>query len=153
MSGMKNTDAAVELFAQGYNCAQSVFAAFGPKFGLERSECLIIASALGGGIGRQGDTCGAVAGALMILGLECGNVVAEDPAAKAQAYARGQEFIDAFKERNSTIICRELLGLDMSDPDTFKTASEAGLITTVCTRAVRDAGEILEIMLGSSDTE
>jgi hypothetical protein len=63
------TDKALRLFDQGFNCAQSVFVTFAPRFGLDEPSALKIAAAFGGGMSRCGSVCGVFSGALMVLGL------------------------------------------------------------------------------------
>ena len=95
----------------------------------------------------MGETCGAVTGALMVLGLKYGNATAEDKAAKADTYEKVVEYINRFKARNGSVVCRELLGCDISKPDGMKKAREDGLFDSICPKMVRDASEILETML------
>jgi len=95
---------------------------------------------------RCGLTCGAVTGALMVLGLQHGMDLLELPEAKEETYSRTQRFMEAFKARNVSITCQDLLGCDISRPEGMARAKEKGLFTTVCPRVVRDAVEILESM-------
>ena len=66
---MSHTDLALSRFSEGFSCSQSVLAAFAPELGLDADAALRVSAAFGGGMGRLGDTCGAVTGALMVLGL------------------------------------------------------------------------------------
>jgi hypothetical protein len=59
------------LHNAGFNCAQAVFAALAPEFGLDQATAVKIAATLGGGIARTGETCGAVTGALLTIGPPC----------------------------------------------------------------------------------
>jgi hypothetical protein len=52
-----------------------------------------------------------------------------------------------FTERNGTIVCRDLLGCDISTQEGFERAKQQGLFDTVCTKLVKDSVEILEDML------
>jgi len=137
-------DNAAEMFRQKYNCAQATLAALGPAEGLERDTCLKIASTFGGGIGRMGETCGAVTGSLMVLGLRCGGQTIGNPEAKAAVYERAGEFVEAFREKNGSIVCRELLGLDISTPEGMAEFKERNLHDTFCLGLVQSACEILE---------
>ena len=65
---MNNSEEALDLFSNNFNCSQAVFASIGPKIGIDKNSCLKIASGFGGGMGRQQKTCGAVTGAYMALG-------------------------------------------------------------------------------------
>lgn len=104
-----HAETAKQLFESGYNCAQAVLCAFEDVTGLERGTSLRLASSFGGGLGRMREVCGAVSGAAMVLGLVCGSADPTDHAAKTAHYHRVQEFARRFRERNGSIICRELL--------------------------------------------
>lgn len=98
-----------EYFEQGYNCAQSVLLAFCEETGLTHGEAARLASTFGGGMGRMREVCGAVSAMLMIEGLLKGY---DDPKAKEEksaVYARVRGLADRFREKNHSIICRELL--------------------------------------------
>ncbi len=139
-------DRAVELFAQHYNCAQSVFGALGPGEGLDCETCLVVASAFGGGIARTGETCGAVAGALMALGVRAGGATLTDPEAKAKVYVEAREFMKRFRERHGGLTCRELLGCDIGTPEGQREMKERDLHHAVCEGLVRSAAELMQLM-------
>ena len=100
---------AEELFKNGCNCSQAVLLAFSDVTGLEDETALKLASSFGGGMGRMREVCGAVSGALMVLGIAKGYSDLSDSDAKKEHYALIQEFARRFKEENGSIICRELL--------------------------------------------
>ncbi len=102
---------AVELFKQGYNCSQSVFAAFADLYGMDIKTALLVSSSFGGGMGRMREVCGAVSGMFMVAGMETGTVVGKDTAGKQYNYQVVQHLADKFRKENGSIICRELLGL------------------------------------------
>lgn len=104
---------AKEYFMQGYNCSQSVVAAWCGEIGLDIETALKISSCFGGGMGRMREVCGAFSGALMVLGMKYGNITGGDAKAKGENYAMVQRYAERFKEENGfdSIICRELLGL------------------------------------------
>ena len=106
-----------EYFFKGYNCSQSVAAAWCDEMGLDLKTVLKISSGFGAGIGRMREVCGAFSGAVMVLGMLYGNINGSDPKAKGENYALVQRFAKRFKEENNfdSIICREMLGL--SGPD------------------------------------
>jgi C_GCAxxG_C_C family probable redox protein len=138
------SEIAVARFHQDFNCSQSVFVAFAPQLGLDESQALKLASPFGGGVARRAQTCGAVTGALMALGLARG---ADTPAGKEDAYRLGQEFLQRFESLHATILCRELLGCDISTPEGRQKAREQGAFTALCPLFVRDAAEIAGAML------
>jgi C_GCAxxG_C_C family probable redox protein len=137
-------ETAVSLFQSNFNCAQSVLAAFASHLGLEQGQALKLASPFGGGVARRGEICGTLTGALMVLGLVQG---ADTPAGKEDAYRLGQEFLERFESKHGAILCRELLGLDISTPEGRRQAQEKGLFTSLCPLFVRDAAEIVQAML------
>jgi C_GCAxxG_C_C family probable redox protein len=141
---MTRLEHALDLFARQFNCAQAVFGAYGPAEGLDETHCMMIAAPFGGGIGRLGETCGAVTGALMVLGLRYGAMAVTDPLAKAAMYERTREFVERFKSRNHSCVCRSLLGIDISTPEGWKEAQERKTHQTVCPKYIRDAAEILD---------
>lgn len=106
---------ALQLFKSGYNCSQSVVAAFADCYGFTQEQALRMAASFGGGIGRMRETCGAACGMFLIAGLETGSVVAGDRQGKAHNYAVVQELAAEFKKRNGSLICRELLKLDVRE--------------------------------------
>lgn len=142
-----SADQAVTTFAQGFNCAQSILAAYGEPLGMPRETALRVAAAFGGGIGGLGDTCGAVTGALMVLGLALAKIDPQDSTAKQKNYQLTRQFIDEFKKRNRCTLCRELLGCDISTAQGMQQAKEAGRFTTICPGLVKDAAEIVEQLL------
>lgn len=107
---------AVELFKSGYNCSQSVVAAFADMYGFTQEQALRMAASFGGGIGRMRETCGAACGLFLVAGLETGATEATDREGKAANYAVVQELAAEFKKRNGSLICGELLGLKKKEP-------------------------------------
>lgn len=101
---------ATEYFRQGYNCAQSVFAAFAAEMGLPEDAALRLPSAFGAGLGRMRGTCGAFAGLAMVAGFKHGNLTG-DPADKERIFALTRQLADAFRAEFGTLQCRELLHL------------------------------------------
>jgi C_GCAxxG_C_C family probable redox protein len=144
---MNRIDTAAAAFSEGFSCSQAVFSAFSKEPAIDRAAALKIASAFGGGMASMGLTCGAVTGALMVIGLKHGRVRADDIAAKEKTYELTREFFRRFSERHGSITCRELLGADISTPEGRQRASESGLSSTLCPRLVTDAVTILEEIL------
>lgn len=101
----KYSDRAVELFMQGKNCSQAVFAAFAIDLGLSEETALSISVGLGGGVGRMREVCGAVSGSAMVVGLKYPEL------SKAEVYEKVRAIIDEFRKTNHSIVCKELLGL------------------------------------------
>ena len=111
----KRIEKAVALFKSGFNCAQSVVAAFADQYGFTEEQALHMAASFGGGIGRMRMTCGAACGLFMLAGLEKCAVEGKDREIKAANYALVQQLAEEFKKRNGTLICAELLGLKKTE--------------------------------------
>ena len=103
---------AVELFKQGFNCAQAVFASCADLYGItDESLALRVSASFGGGIGRMRMVCGAASGMFMLAGLEKGSATPHDNEGKMKNYAFVQQLAGDFKARYGSLICAELLGL------------------------------------------
>lgn len=140
---MTKSEKAVELFEK-YNCAQSVFAACAPREGLSEAMCLTIAGPFGAGMGRMGEVCGTVTGALMVLGTRDGQQMATDPnEARGPLYNKVQEFSAEFKRRNGSLLCRELTGCDMCTSEGQADFKARNLHPTLCKGLVQCAVELL----------
>ena len=103
---------AVELFKQGYNCSQSVFAACADLYGVtDESLALRLSASFGGGIGRMRMVCGAASGMFLLAGLHNGSATPHDNDGKMANYAFVQQLAGDFKDKYGSLICAELLGL------------------------------------------
>ena len=107
---------AVELFKEGYNCSQSVVAAFADMYGFTNEQALKMSASFGGGIGRMRQTCGAACGLFMLAGLETGCTEGKDREGKENNYKVVQALAEEFRKRNGSLICAELLGLSKTAP-------------------------------------
>ena len=142
---MSDVEKAAGGFSQGLNCAQSIVSTYGPQFGLDRDLAIKLASGFGGGIGHQGESCGAVTGALMVIGLKHGGALDDD--SRDKTYGLVERFLEKFKARHGSIMCRELLGCDISTPQGLQAARDKGLFEKRCPDYVRASAEILEELL------
>lgn len=143
---MDKPHTAVELFNSGYNCSQSVLTAFAEPYGLARETALKMASGFGGGMGGTGGVCGALTGACMALGLAFGPSVPGDKSAKAEMYRQIRLLSEEFKSRTGALMCRDLLGFDVSTPAGQLAAKQPGAFDK-CGEFVRVAAEIVDKML------
>jgi C_GCAxxG_C_C family probable redox protein len=106
---------AIELFKSGFHCSQAVLAAFSEDLRLPRETALKIACPFGGGLGGYGRTCGALTGAIMVVGLKYGTTNAADLEAKKLCRDKTRELIETFERVHGTSICNELVGFDRSN--------------------------------------
>ena len=151
---MDHAEEAKRLFLEGYNCAQAVFCAFRDLTGLDIDTAARMASSFGGGMGRLREVCGAVSGALMALGMLRGYSVPRDPAAKAAHYQRVQEFARRFREKNGTIVCRELLkGVPTTPGGIPEPRTPEYYARRPCPQLIYEAAAILDEMLNEHKEE
>ena len=140
---MKHSERAVELFVEGYNCAQAVAAAFGDLTGLDEKTAARMASCFGGGMGRMREVCGAVSGMLLVAGLLYGY---DDPKAtteKRELYAQVQAMAGQFRAELGSIVCRDLLKNPPSDPNPTP-RTEQFYKDRPCARMVATAARIMD---------
>uniref|UniRef100_UPI004025FDE1 C-GCAxxG-C-C family protein n=1 Tax=Candidatus Scatousia sp. TaxID=3085663 RepID=UPI004025FDE1 len=142
---------AMNLFKEGYNCAQSVFLAFAEDLGFDKETALKLSSSFGGGMGRMREVCGAVSAIFMIAGLKYGYTSPTDKTAKTEHYERIQELAKKFKDKHETIICRELLGVDADDNPIPSDRTPEYYASRPCERLIGDAAEIISEYIKSSE--
>lgn len=142
---MNKEQKARQLFKSGYNCAQSVFCAFAQEFGLDIETALKLSSSFGGGMGRLREVCGAVSAMFMIAGLKYGYTTNNDDKAKEKHYTLIQKLAKDFENQNGSIICRDLLGLDVKkDSPTPQKRTEEYYKTRPCEELIASACKIIE---------
>lgn len=142
---------AVTLFKSGYNCSQSVVAAFADLYGIDEVTALRMSASFGGGIGRMRQTCGAACGMFLLAGLETGSVDAQDREGKAHNYAVVQQLAAEFKQENGSLICGELLGLvpGAATPPTPEARTDQYYKKRPCSKMVETAATIFARFLES----
>lgn len=144
---MNNVQRACAMFKEGFVCSQAILTVYGADMGLDRETALKMAAAFGGGMGRAGQTCGAVTGALMVIGLAVGYVSAKDKRSKENTYAMVNNYISRFERIHGSVNCTELLGHDLGDPKAYQRAKKSGLFKTQCPKFVESAAHVLEEVL------
>lgn len=144
---MERSKYAVSLLQSGLNCAQSVLLAFSEECGMDEETAISIASGFGGGIARLQETCGAVTGAVMVIGTARSLVEDEQGELKELIYADIQKFTAGFKGLNGSIKCSKLTGCNIATDEGREFFDNNDLLQTVCSKCVRDSVEILEQML------
>ncbi|WP_297131214.1 C-GCAxxG-C-C family protein [uncultured Eubacterium sp.] len=108
---MSKGDIAKGYFEQGYNCSQSVALAFADEVGMDGKLIARLTGGFGGGMGRMREVCGTVSGTAFVLSALYGYSDPTDADAKAQLYADVQKVAGEFKDKNGSVVCRDLLGL------------------------------------------
>jgi C_GCAxxG_C_C family probable redox protein len=127
---------ASELYNSGLYCSQAVLGAFCEKYGMDKDLAFKVSCGLNSGV-RCADVCGAVSGALLVVGLKYGSD-------KSICNLKTEEYIRVFKEKNNSIICRDLLGCDISTTDGKEKAISENLFKTRCDDIVKIAAQILD---------
>lgn len=150
---MSKGDIAKQNFMNGYNCSQAVLLAFCEDFGLEKETALKISEPFGGGMGRMREVCGTVTGMFMVLGLAMGNSDAKDGSTKKNVYKSVQEIAEKFKQDNGSIICRELLGLQKANKESYVPSERTTEYykKRPCPELCKYAADILEEYLKEED--
>lgn len=144
---MMTIEKVLALKEKGFNCCQAVFVPFATELGLSETQALMLASPFGGGIARTGSICGAVTGALMVIGLRYGMTSPEDKAAGEKTMALSRVFLEQFQEVHETTHCNALLGVDINTQAGFEAAKNDGRFLKICPEAIRSAVEILEELI------
>lgn len=96
---------------------------------------------------HRGETCGAVTGAFMVIGLKYGRTQAEDLESRERTYHKVHEFVDQFTSTHGSIVCRDLIGIDISTDEGYELAENTKVFETVCPKLIQTAAEILEQVL------
>ena len=139
---------AAELFCGGYNCAQSVAAAFCDLTGLTKEQTAKMISGFGAGMGRLREVCGAVSGMFFVVSMLYG-YDAPDPAAQKRLYATIQELAGKFREQAGSIVCREILKNPPTDPSPEPRTAEY-YAKRPCARMCFIAASVLEAYIAEN---
>ena len=128
---MDRKELALQLHKSKFNCAQSVACAFCHVMGADPEATFKQAEAFGFGMGAM-ETCGAVSGMAMVVGMKLSDGNLEDPKTKKECYAMMKKLIEEFKEKNGSINCAEIKGV------------ETGKVLRSCDGCIEDAVELLD---------
>jgi C_GCAxxG_C_C family probable redox protein len=138
------SEQAKATFDAGYSCSQALLAAYAERYGLDLHQARGIAAPFGAGISRQGQICGAVSGALMVIGLHEWDDDQDIRSNKERIYQRSREFMGRFAARHGSVQCSPLIHLDWNDPEQVQLARQDGRFNTICPALVQDAVALLE---------
>lgn len=131
---------AIENHKNGYNCAQAVICAYCDLLGMDEKSAFVLSEGFGGGMGGLQETCGAVSAMFMLAGIQNSTGNLQSPDSKGATYKIVRELAAKFKEKNSSIICKELKGL------TGKPMLRS------CDGCIEDACRIFESLISSTNT-
>ena len=131
---------ALENHGKGYNCCQAVACAYADLAGVDENLIFAAGEGFGAGMGGMQCTCGAVSGACMVAGLLKSSRNTEEPVTKGGTYRITKDIAQAFKEKNGSVICKDLKGI------------ETKKVLRSCDGCIEDAAKILEQVMGLQKT-
>lgn len=132
---------AINNFNNGYSCSQAILMAYCEQYGMTKDDARKIARCFGGGMGRTCQTCGAITGAFIVLGLKNDDI--DNNLAKNKTYEEVQLFAKRFKEKFQSLNCKDLLSCDLSTTEGQLYYKENKL-NGQCEKFVEYAAELLE---------
>jgi C_GCAxxG_C_C family probable redox protein len=147
---MNHSEIAQSIFDRGFGCGQSVLSAFCEDYGLDTITALKLSTGFGSGMGRMGEVCGALTGGFMVIGLKYGKINSDGskygPATET-TYALVADLARRFRERNQTMFCKELTGLDLNIPENREYARQNNIFSVRCAGYIQDTVALLEDIL------
>nr|WP_320012286.1 C-GCAxxG-C-C family protein [uncultured Desulfobulbus sp.] len=143
---MNRTRKALDLYLRSYACSQAILAVYAEAYQLDIHQALALSTGFAGGM-ASGKICGAVTGAIVVLGLHYGNEAPETPAGRRGVKWKVREFYQKFEALHQTTECSQLLQVNISTPEGMKVALEKNLFRTQCPQYIVDAVAILEELL------
>jgi C_GCAxxG_C_C family probable redox protein len=144
---MKKTEKALSYFESGLNCSQSVLSVFALELGIDTPTAMKLSSGFGAGMGRLGETCGAVSGAFMAISLKYGNSTAAETDKKEKAYQVIQDFHEKFRQIHHTSRCGELINCDLKTEEGQFFFQKNNLFEEVCMKCIETSVGLLEELL------
>jgi len=144
---MTNSEKAKEIFNSRLSCAQSVLLVFAKKFNLDEDLIIKLSSGFGGGMARMQETCGAVTGSIMAIGMSAYDPSEDFPTSKERVYYIISKFIKHFKEKYSSTLCREILNCDLNTEEGNKFYEDNGMREKICAGCVIHAVNILDDLI------
>ena len=135
---------AVLYFESGLSCSQAIVVTYAPLFGISQEDAIRMSRAFGGGMGHLSETCGAVTGAFMVIGIQSPGVGMQ---IKEETYCLVQKFAEKFKIANNSLNCTQLLGCDLGTSDGRDYYKEQGRKKSHCTKYIENSAHIIEEIL------
>ena len=143
---MISADKINDGFKGAIHCSQQVAEYYAEKLGFDRETAMRLTAPFGAGM-FIGEVCGAVCGAMVVIGMKYGHCKHGDAEGNAAMMAKVAEFNKEFISRNGTVVCRDLVGQDFSQPGELEKAFANGRIFEFCPKMVQDTIDILEKIL------
>lgn len=134
---------AIKTFQKSYNCAQAIFSAYSKKVGIKEKDALRISAGFGGGIAMNQEICGALSGAIMLIGCKrFDNKNVKE--SKKIVYQEVNNFLSAFRKVYGSIKCKDLIGVDFSNEKELKRARKENVFNKICTNYIESICDLLE---------
>ena len=140
---------AIQSFQSGLNCAQSVVTAYADRLNFDPDLAAGLSCGFGGGMGRLQQTCGALTGAFMVLGIQNSRKYTDRAERKNVTYTQVQQLNEAFRQHQGATDCRALLGCDLRTPEGMKFHQETNQSKTICEKCIAASIEILDGIVNS----
>lgn len=138
---------AIKSYRSGFNCSQSIVSAYSADMGFDNNLAMAVSCGFGGGMGRLQETCGAITGAFMILGVHSYKPNIDIKLCKDKAVDLVREFDERFKAIHGSTNCRKLIGCDLTTDEGMQLAKDTKLFETVCEKLIVDAVAILDELI------
>lgn len=138
---------AIGAFKSGLNCSQAVLTAYSEEMSFDNKLALSVACGFGGGMGRLQETCGAVTGSYMVLGVYNCKKFTDNKDRKEETYLMIQKFSEKFRQLNGTTECRSLIKCDLKTEEGQRYARENNLFETVCEKCISDSVGIINQLI------
>lgn len=138
---------AIRSFKSGLNCAQSVISAYVTDLSFDNNLAMSLSCGFGGGMGRLQETCGAVTGSFMVMGIYNCKKDSDTQASKDKTYSMVRSFSDKFKAIHGTIDCKSLLKCDLQTEEGRQFMKDNKLSEFVCEKCISDSVRILNELI------
>lgn len=142
-----NEEKAIESFQSGLNCAQSVVTAFSDELGFDNNLAVSLSCGFGGGMGRLQETCGAVTGGFMVLGIYNSHKFTDNTERKFHTYSMVQQLSHEFKKLHGATDCRTLLNCDLRTEEGQRIHKEENQSKVICEKCIADTVKLIEKMI------
>lgn len=143
---------AISLFDSGFNCCQAVFTPFAREHGLTEQASLMITSGFGAGMSYHGETCGAVVGAHLVIGMLNGNSNPFDSESKEKTKDLISQYREKFNAKNGSCVCKDLLGANPEIPEELQHLKNNNVFAIHCPRFVKDSVMMLNEIIEKGKT-
>ena len=141
-------DIAIQSFRSGMNCAQSVVTAYSDLLKFDPDLAAGLSCGFGGGMGRLQQTCGALTGAIMVLGIHNSRLYSDRVELKNRTYTQVREINEKFAQSQGATDCRSLLGCDLQTDEGMQFHKDTNQSKTICEKCIAASIEILDEIVG-----